>query len=143
MDCWIFTDKKPCRRCHMGASIILHGGLPVCVCQIAPEIIAVSEKIIFFLAVDQVSKMWARGRALSCDKWSTGCLFHGSKGSPIRSFVFFFLPERHEQRPFRLSYDCVARVRSIRKSYQLSSFFTRVLARRTNLPVKYHESCMY
>lgn len=39
--------------------------------------------------------MWARGRALSsCDKWSTGCLFHESKGSPIRlSFSFSCLSD--------------------------------------------------
>ena len=73
----IFTGNKLCRHCHKGTSIILHGGFARCVRQRdSGRNYRRFWENNFFLAVDQVSKMWARGRALSsCDKWNTGRFF--------------------------------------------------------------------
>lgn len=114
--------------------------------QIAPEIIAVSEKTIFFSrGRSSQSKMWARGRALSsCDKWSTGCLFHGSKGSRFSSRSLFARP-RTTWIAFGPSCGCVGLRECDRSGSRISClhFSQSFLARRTNLPVKYHGPRMY
>lgn len=112
--------------------------------EIAPEIIVVSEKTIFFPRLIKSARCGPKvelcRRAINR---AQGASFAGRK-DPDSPFVFFLLPERQAHGPFT-----DLRAAALRECDRSGSrvsclhFSLSSRARRTNLPVKYHENRMY